>query len=111
MTTRSTPQPESTLQPDQCAESLKALGDPIRLKIVNCLRSGPRNVGELAAEVEITIVMVSHHLGILHHGGLVERSKLGRFVIYRLAPSVFVKTRGGRDRLDLGCCRLELPRS
>lgn len=110
MPTRTTPPGESALQPEQCAESLKALSDPVRLKIVNCLRSGPRNVGELAVELDVTIVMASHHLAILHHGGLVERNKLGRFVEYRLTPSVFVKGRRGNDCLDFGCCRLELPK-
>ncbi len=110
MSSRNPSSSESALQPDQCAESLKALSDPVRLKIVNCLRSGPRNVGQLAVELDVTIVMMSHHLTILHHGGLVERCKLGRFVEYKLTPLVFVKGRRGNDCLDFGCCRLEFPK-
>lgn len=101
---------EETIQSAYCADVLKALSDPVRLKIVNCLRTGPRNVGDLAAELDVTIVTMSHHLAVLYHGGLVERSKVGRFVEYQLTPSVFVKGRRGNDCLDFGCCRLELPK-
>jgi len=40
-----------SLEPEQCAESLKALGDPARLRIIELFRSGPLHVVELATAV------------------------------------------------------------
>ncbi len=98
-----------SLEPEQCAESLKALGDPARLRIIELLRSGPLNVGDLATATDSTTVNVSHHLGILYHAGFVHRAKRGRFVQYRLNQTVFVRTPRGVEHIDLKCCRLELP--
>ncbi len=94
-----------------CAERLKALADPERLRIVTVLLSGPRHVGVLADELDDAIVKVSHHLGVLRHSGLVLTQKQGRFVEYSLHPEVFMvaNVSGDEHYLDLGCCRLELP--
>lgn len=96
-----------------CAERLKALADPERLKLVTALLAGPKNVGTLAEELHETIVKVSHHLGVLRNSGLVTSTKLGRHVEYALHPDVFLVANGDGDDpcLDLGCCRLELPSS
>ena len=102
-----------SLEPDRCARLLKALADPERLRIVDCLRLGPRNVGDLAAQLGAEVVNVSHHLGVLRHAGLVLDEKQGRFVVYSLHPDVFHPGRGASatEHLDLGCCRLEIPRA
>jgi DNA-binding transcriptional ArsR family regulator len=99
------------LQSDACAEKLKALSEPLRLRIVDSLRSGPQSVGEIAAALNEEIVIVSHHLNILFHAEIVEREKQGRYVVYRLREGVLVTraSRQGKDHLDLGCCRLEVP--
>lgn len=91
---------------ESCAQRLKALADPERLRIVNCLFAGPRNVGDLAAQLNDEIVKVSHHLGILRNANLVQAAKEGRFVIYSLHPDVAAAASG--RQIDLGCCRLEL---
>jgi ArsR family transcriptional regulator len=98
------------LSSKECAERLKALADEDRLRIVQCLRGGPQNVGQLAALLREEIANVSHHLQILKRERLVETEKQGRFVVYRLHPDVFEATRASSDCLDLGCCRLELPK-
>lgn len=96
---------------EYCAGALRALGDPIRLRIIQHLRSGPSNVGDLATAIDNTTVTVSHHLGILYHAGFVARSKRGRFVVYSLQRTVFIQTSKGQEQIDLRCCRLELPSS
>jgi ArsR family transcriptional regulator len=98
---------DESLQPSRCAKFLRALADPERLRIVQCLRDGPRNVGELADLLGAQVVNVSHHLGVLRHAGLVLDEKQGRFVIYRLHPDFFRKD--DKASLDFGCCRLEMP--
>ena len=101
-----------SLQSDHCAEKLKALGDPWRIKIIDALRACPLSVGELAECLESEIVTVSHHLGVLRHAGLVQREKQGRFVVYSIRDGVFQKTKSTRatEHINLGCCRLEIPK-
>jgi ArsR family transcriptional regulator len=98
------------LSSNQCAERLKALADADRLRIVQALRAGPKNVGEIASHLNAEIANVSHHLQILKREKLVDTEKQGRFVVYRLHPDVFAATRSTTDCLDLGCCKLELPK-
>ncbi len=98
------------LSSKECAERLKALADEDRLRIVQVLRAGPKNVGEISAELEQEITNVSHHLQILKREEIVQTEKQGRFVVYRLHPDVFAATRSTTDCLDLGCCKLELPK-
>ncbi|HWG47284.1 MAG TPA: metalloregulator ArsR/SmtB family transcription factor [Gemmataceae bacterium] len=95
-----------SLQPERCARLLKALADPERLRIIDCLRQGPRNVSDIAALLGVEIVNISHHLGVLRNAGLVLDEKQGRFVVYRLHPDIFQSG----EHLNLGCCRLEIPK-
>ena len=90
---------------DACAKQLKALADPERLRIVQQLMLGERNVSELSNDLGDEIVKVSHHLGVLRNAGIVTAEKQGRFVVYALHPSVRTKVAGG---IDLGCCALDL---
>jgi DNA-binding transcriptional ArsR family regulator len=98
------------LSSNECAERLKALADADRLRIVQALRAGPKNVGGIASDLKAEIANVSHHLQILKREKLVETEKHGHFVVYRLHPDVFAATRSSTDCLDLGCCKLELPK-
>jgi DNA-binding transcriptional ArsR family regulator len=98
---------------EDCARRLKALADPERLKIVDPLFAGPRNVTDLAAELGQEVVNVSHHLGVLKNADLVRGQRQGRFIVYSLAPDVIAappKTSSGEccRQLDLGCCSLEI---
>lgn len=93
-----------------CAKRLRALADPERLRIINLLFAGPRNVSELAEELQEEIVKVSHHLGVLRRAELVQTHKEGRHVEYRLHPDV-LRASGGQKSphaIELGCCRLEI---
>ncbi len=91
---------------------LKALADPDRLRIVTCLFKGPMNVSELASELGEELVKISHHLGVLRHANVVETEKQGKFVVYRLHPEIAAvgQTTAETKTLDLGCCRLDLPK-
>jgi ArsR family transcriptional regulator len=101
------------LQPDRCAQALRALADPERLRIVRALLEGGRNVSELASLLDAEVVNVSHHLGVLRHAGLVQTTRQGRFIVYHLHPDVFHGPNANQtvQHLNLGCCRLELPKS
>ena len=101
---------KDTLSTKECADRLKALADADRLKIVQVLRGGPKNVSEITSELAADIANVSHHLQILKRERIVETEKQGRYVVYRLHPDVFEAKRASTDCLDLGCCKLELPK-
>jgi DNA-binding transcriptional ArsR family regulator len=97
------------LNSGQCSKFLKALADPERLRIVQCLQAGPLPVGEISERLNSPLANVSHHLKQLRVAGLVTGHKRGRHVIYSLAARVLrPETAGGRDVIELGCCRLEL---
>jgi DNA-binding transcriptional ArsR family regulator len=100
------------IRPQKCAEKLHALAAPERLRILCFLRSGPRNVTELAEMLLTTIVNASHHVTVLRQAGLIRRRKSGRFVYYSLAPGLLQRDadNDNTDFFDLGCCRLEVPR-
>jgi ArsR family transcriptional regulator, arsenate/arsenite/antimonite-responsive transcriptional repressor len=71
---------------------LKALGDPVRLRILSLLPVGDRcddvyNVSELAQEIGITQPSVSHHLNILRGAGVVQSRKMCRDVYYWIDAS------------------------
>jgi len=88
-----------------CAERLRALAAPIRLRILRTLdrhrRQGAR-VYELQSALAIPQALISHHLGRLREAQLVERERDGKGVRYRLAADVATDP----DTVSLGCCRL-----
>jgi DNA-binding transcriptional ArsR family regulator len=69
----------------QVAEYFQALSEPTRLRILNLLREGERNVGDLAQACDCTSANVSRHLAVLSQHGLVARSNRGTSVYYRIA--------------------------
>ena len=96
-------------QAKKCAKMLQAIAEPNRIRIIECLRTGSKNVTELAQALEVEIVNVSHHLGVLRTAGLVEDVKDGRFVVYSLHPKIFHSDSTKATYLDLGWCRVEIP--
>jgi DNA-binding transcriptional ArsR family regulator len=100
------------LQPERCARLLAALAAPERLRIVRLLGNGPRNVTEIAAVLKTSAVNASHHLAVLRHAELVRSRRQGRHRLYSLRAAVFQPQDGAGDteHLNLGCCRIELPR-
>jgi DNA-binding transcriptional ArsR family regulator len=69
----------------QVATYFQALADPTRLQILNLLREGERNVGELAQLCGFSSANVSRHLAFLTQQGLVARESRGTAVYYRIA--------------------------
>ena len=64
----------------------KALSDPTRLRLLACLAKCGRacSVGEVAECCAVDLSVVSHHLSALADAGVVESSKEGRSVSYRV---------------------------
>ena len=75
--------PPEALQ--EVAAYFQTLSEPTRLQILNYLREGERNVGELAQLCGYTAANVSRHLAMLTKHGLVARESRGTSVYYRIA--------------------------
>jgi ArsR family transcriptional regulator len=72
------------------AKVFNALGDPVRLKILECLRGGERCVCEIVPYVGISQPLVSRHLAILKRCGLVKDRQMGnRRLYYVTDPTIF----------------------
>ncbi len=72
---------------EQVAAYFRALSEPTRLHILNELRAGERNVGELAQRLGCTSANVSRHLSYLTQQGLLARESRGNSVYYRIADA------------------------
>jgi DNA-binding transcriptional ArsR family regulator len=67
----------------------RALADPKRLCVLECLANGERSVGELSTEAGCQVPNMSQHLAVLRSAGLVTTRREGNTVKYRLAdPTV-----------------------
>lgn len=70
---------------EKVAAYFRALSEPTRLQILNLLRSGEHNVGELAQACGYTSANISRHLAYLTQQGLVKRESRGTSGYYRIA--------------------------
>jgi DNA-binding transcriptional ArsR family regulator len=72
------------------AGRFRMLGDPMRLRLLQCLQSGEQSVGALTEAVETTQPNVSKHLKLMQDANLVARRQEGNTVYYSIAdPLVF----------------------
>lgn len=85
------------------ADLFSALSDPTRLRIISVLLDGEMNVGDLAAQLEMSESAVSHQLRGLRHMRLVRSRKNGRQVYYTLDDDHVAKLyRLGLDHVEHG---------
>jgi len=66
------------------AELFKALAHPTRIRILELLRDGEKNVGELMAALRLEGSSVSQQLAILRMKNIVDTRKVGSTIYYRL---------------------------
>jgi DNA-binding transcriptional ArsR family regulator len=66
-----------------------ALADPTRRNVVQCLADAPATATEIAAHIPVSRQAVVKHLSTLERAGLVDATRDGRNVRYRLTPSGF----------------------
>jgi ArsR family transcriptional regulator len=79
-------EPLSRPQAEQVAPLLKALADPVRLRLMSLVAShegGEACVCDLNDAFDLSQPTISHHLKVLHQAGLLDRSKRGVWVYYR----------------------------
>jgi ArsR family transcriptional regulator, arsenate/arsenite/antimonite-responsive transcriptional repressor len=74
-------------QAEQVAPLLKALADPVRLRLMSLVASQPGGeacVCDLNEAFDLSQPTISHHMRVLHEAGLVDRDKRGVWVYYRV---------------------------
>ena len=79
-------QPLSQAQAEQVAPLLKALAEPVRLRLMSLVASHPGGeacVCDLNEAFDLSQPTISHHLKVLHEAGLLAREKRGVWVYYR----------------------------
>jgi rhodanese-related sulfurtransferase/DNA-binding transcriptional ArsR family regulator len=92
----------------QFARIGKALASPHRLEILELLAQSGRTVESLARELTLSIANASQHLQVLRAAGLVESTRHGLFIEYRLAdPGVFELCRAIRATAERRLADLE----
>jgi len=81
--------PLSMAQAEQVAPLLKALADPVRLRLLSLVAShegGQACICDLNDAFDLSQPTISHHMKVLHEAGLVDRDKRGVWVYYRVRP-------------------------
>ena len=78
------------------AEVAKALGDPVRLQLIDVLRrhAGEVCVCELVPLFDLSQPTVSHHLKVLRKAGLVGSQRRGLWAYYYVIPDSLAEFTG-----------------
>jgi ArsR family transcriptional regulator len=79
------------------APVFKALGDPVRLRLVSLIgaRQGREVcVCDLASAFNLSQPTISHHLKVLREAGLIDSERRGTWVYYRLIPAALERMAG-----------------
>ncbi|GGO42131.1 transcriptional regulator [Streptomyces lasiicapitis] len=73
------------------AKVFKALGDPVRLRLLSMIASragGEICVCDLTPAFDLSQPTISHHLKLLKQAGLIDSERRGTWVYYRLLPEM-----------------------
>ncbi|MEO3745330.1 metalloregulator ArsR/SmtB family transcription factor [Plantactinospora sp. B5E13] len=73
------------------APAFKALGDPVRLRLMSMIASAPAGeicVCDLTPAFDLSGPTISHHLKTLREAGLVDAERRGTWVYYRACPGI-----------------------
>jgi len=79
------------------APMFKALGDPVRLRLMSMIASaggGEVCVCDLTGAFHLTGPTISHHLKVLREAGLVDSDRRGTWVYYRMVPAALALLAG-----------------
>ena len=66
----------------------RALADPTRRRVLALLRERPMSAGDLAGQFDVSKPTMSAHFAVLREAGLIDSTKHGKTIIYRLKMSV-----------------------
>ena len=88
------PKPTTLVKSDKTFESaadlFRVMSAPMRLKIINCLCDGEKNVSYLLTKVNTTQPNMSQHLNTLYQAGILGKRRDGVQIFYRIADQRIV---------------------
>ena len=70
-------------------DSLKAIGEPQRRRILTLVRDGEMSAGEIASHFDVSGPAISQHLKVLKQAGLVAERREGTRRLYSVRPEGF----------------------
>jgi DNA-binding transcriptional ArsR family regulator len=73
---------------EMVAARFRAMGEPLRLRILQELEQGERSVSVLVDKVGSTQPNISKHLRVLHDAGLLHRRQEGNIAFYSIADAM-----------------------
>ncbi|MGH3615084.1 MAG: ArsR/SmtB family transcription factor [Pseudonocardia sp.] len=82
-------EPLSPAQSVELSRVFKAMGDPVRLRLLSLIAShegGEACVCDLTGVFDLTGPTISHHLKVLREAGLITGERRGTWVYYRVLP-------------------------
>jgi ArsR family transcriptional regulator len=88
------PEPIAAADAAELAPAFKALGDPVRLRLLSLIAShagGEVCVCELTPRFDLTGPTISHHLKVLRQAGLIDCERRGTWVYYWVAPALLAR--------------------
>jgi len=69
---------------ESAADLFRVMSAPMRLKIINCLCDGEKNVSYLLTQVNTTQPNMSQHLNTLYQAGILGKRREGVQIFYRI---------------------------
>jgi DNA-binding transcriptional ArsR family regulator len=69
----------------EAAQLLKALGHPLRLRLICGLSREPSNLTRIVQALDTPLSTVALHLGVLRRAGILEEERRGAEVLFRVA--------------------------
>ena len=69
-------------------DTLQALADPTRRKILNLLKQSRMSAGEISNHFSISGAAVSRHLSVLKEADLIRDEREGKYIYYELNATV-----------------------
>jgi DNA-binding transcriptional ArsR family regulator len=76
---------------DMAAELFRIMSAPMRLKILNCLSDGEKNVSYLLSKIDTTQPNMSQHLTTLYQAGILGKRREGVQIRYRIVDERVAK--------------------
>lgn len=83
-------EPLSVEQAGELARVFKAIGEPVRLRLLSLIAShagGEACVCDLTGAFELSGPTISHHLKVLREAGVIEGERRGTWIYYRVRPA------------------------
>ena len=89
--------PLGAVAADGLAATLKALADPVRLRLLSQIAArdgGEACVCDISDGIDVSQPTISHHLKVLRRAGLLDSERRGSWVFYRVVPAALDELSG-----------------